>query len=213
MDEPPPPALTLVRRLLLVRHGESTWNADGRWQGQADPPLTDLGARQARAGATAVAALAPVLVVTSDLERARATAALLAPAGIDPEPEPAFRERDAGEWTGLTRDQIEERYPGDLAAWRSPPHFEGDEPLLARVLPAVLRWAERVPVGGCAVVVTHGGVIRTLERHHGAPSVSVPNLGGRWLHVDAGAGVTLGDRDVLIDPDDDQVALTIPEQI
>jgi broad specificity phosphatase PhoE len=211
VDEPPPPALSSVRRLFLVRHGESTWNADGRWQGQADPPLTDLGERQARSAAAAVAALAPAIVVASDLERARSTAALLAP-GVVLEVEPAFRERDAGEWTGLTRDEIEERYPGDLAAWRSPPSFEGDEPLLARVMPAVARWAARVPAGGCGIVVTHGGVIRTVERVHGAPSVAVPNLGGRWLHLDADAVVTLGDRDVLIDPDDD-VALTVPHQI
>lgn len=211
MDEPPPPALSRVRRLFLVRHGESTWNADGRWQGQADPPLSELGERQARSAAAAVAALAPAIVVASDLERARSTAALLAP-GVVLEVEAAFRERDAGEWTGLTRDEIEERYPGDLAAWRSPPHFEGDEPLLARVMPAVARWAERVPTGGCGIVVTHGGVIRTVERVHGAPAVPVPNLGGRWLHLDADAAVTLGDRDVLIDPDDD-VALTVPHQI
>lgn len=213
MDEPPAPALTLVRRLLLVRHGESTWNADGRWQGQADPPLTDLGERQARSAASAVAALEPVIVVASDLERARATAVLLAPAGIVPELDAAFRERDAGEWTGLTRAQIEERFPGDLAAWRSPPGFEGDDPLLARVMPALERVTDGVPPDGCGIVVTHGGVIRTIERVHGAPSVSVPNLGGRWLHVDGGAAVTLGDRDVLIDPDDDEIALTIPEQL
>jgi hypothetical protein len=79
-------------------------------------------------------------------------------------------------------------------------------------MPAVVRWAERVPTGGCGIVVTHGGVIRTVERVHGAPSVPVPNLGGRWLHLDVDAAVTLGDRDVLIDPDDD-VALTVPHQI
>ena len=213
MDEPPAPALTRVRRLFLVRHGESTWNADGRWQGQADPPLTHLGERQARSAAAAVARLGPVLVVASDLERARRTAELLAPDGIVLDLDPAFRERDAGEWTGLTRQQIDEQYPGDLAAWRSPPHFEGDEPLLARVIPALEGCFDRIPTGGCGIVVTHGGVIRTVERVQHAPSVPVPNLGGRWLHVDGDAAMALGDRDVLIDPDDDEVALTVPEQI
>jgi probable phosphoglycerate mutase len=202
-----------VRRLFLVRHGESTWNADGRWQGQADPPLTDLGERQARSAALAVAALDPAFVVASDLERARRTADLLAPSGVAVELDPAFRERHAGEWTGLTREQIEEQYPGDLAAWRSPLGFEGDEPLLARVLPAIDRCLARTPSGACGIVVTHGGVIRTVERVQHAPSVPVPNLGGRWLHVDGDAAVALGDRDVLIDPDDDAVALTVPEQI
>lgn len=200
-----------MRRLFLVRHGESTWNADGRWQGQADPPLTDLGERQARAAAASVAAFGPMFVVASDLHRARRTAELLAPDGLTPELEPAFRERHAGEWTGLTRAEIDERYPGDLAAWRSPPGFEGDEPLLARVEPAIVACFARLDDGACGVVVTHGGVIRTVERVRAAPSVPVPNLGGRWLLRGADGEVHLGERDLLIDPD--AIDLTVPEQI
>jgi len=195
-------------RLLLVRHGESTWNAELRWQGTADPPLSDLGERQARAAAPAVAALAITALVTSDLVRARQTAALVAPPGIEIDLEPALRERSAGEWTGLTRDEIEDRFPGDLAARRSPPGFEPDEPLLARVLPAL---TGLLAADGVALVVTHGGVIRTVERVLGAPSVAVPNLGGRWVHSDGEGGLALGERDLLIDPD--EVPLTIPEQL
>jgi len=132
-----------ARRVLLVRHGQSTWNADGRWQGQADVPLSELGQEQARGAAVAVARLAPVRLVTSDLARARQTAELVAPPGLHIEIDGSWRERDAGEWTGLTRAEIDERFPGWLAERRSPPGFEGDEPLLARALPALDRLLPR----------------------------------------------------------------------
>jgi len=193
-------------RALLVRHGQSTWNADGRWQGQADAPLSERGVDQSRAAAGAVARLAPTLVVTSDLVRARRTAELLLPPDVALRDDARWRERHAGEWTGLTRDEIDDRFPGWLAEHRSPPGFEDDESLLARVLPAldaVLHEADSV-----VLVVTHGGVIRTLERHFDAPSVPVPNLGGRWFDAEDGA-LRLGDRDLLVDPD----SVTVPDQI
>jgi broad specificity phosphatase PhoE len=193
-------------RVLLVRHGQSTWNAEGRWQGQADPPLSHLGQQQAREAASAVAALAPARVLTSDLARALRTAELVMPVGVTLERDAVWRERNAGEWTGLTRPEIEERFPGWLAAWRSPPRFEEDDELLARVLPALERLVH--DDGVVALVITHGGVIRTLERHLHAPSEPVPNLGGRWFHAD-GDGIALGDRDVLVDPD----TITVPDQI
>jgi len=194
-------------RLLLVRHGQSTWNAEERWQGHADPPLSDLGARQARAAHGAVAALGTSAVFTSDLTRARQTAELLAPAGITPVIDAAVRERDVGEWTGLTTSEIDERYPGCRAEHRSPPGFEGDESLLARVVPALEAIAARLPAGTVCVVVTHGGVIRTVERALGATTSPVPNLAGRWIDA-AGNTLVVGDREVLIDPDD--ATLTIP---
>src|SRR5918995_495099 len=104
-----------MARLLLVRHGESTWNAQGRWQGWADPPLSDIGRAQAESAAPAAA---PVdAVVSSDLERARTTAELMA-AVLDAgavRVEPGLRERDVGDFTGLTRAEIEERWPGVLS--------------------------------------------------------------------------------------------------
>src|SRR5687767_11323336 len=95
-------------RVLLVRHGQSEWNATGRWQGQADPPLTDLGRRQARSAAAALGTVDAVFA--SDLQRASETALIIAgelgvgPVVVDPD----LRERDAGEWSGLTRVEIEE---------------------------------------------------------------------------------------------------------
>jgi probable phosphoglycerate mutase len=198
-----------MTRLLLVRHGQSTWNAEGRWQGQADPPLSQLGSEQAEAAAPAVGDIDALW--SSDLTRAAHTAALLVPRGVRVQLEPRFRERDAGEWTGLTRAEIEERYPGDLAAHRSPPGFERDEPLLARVLAAIHDLVEQVGGDAWVLVVTHGGVIRTVERSLGAPSEPVPNLGGRVVDVAGGGAIALGERRLLIDPDD--VAVTVPRQL
>jgi len=196
-------------RLLLVRHGQSTWNAEERWQGHADPPLSALGERQARAAAAATAALAPTAVMSSDLARARLTAELIAPAGMLPSVQPALRERDVGEWTGLTRTEINERYPGYLEGFRAPPGFEDDESLLARTFPALEAIAQRLGDDAVCVIVTHGGVIRSIERGLGAVPTPVPNLAGRWLHGSDGR-LALGDREVLVDPND--AALTVPEE-
>jgi broad specificity phosphatase PhoE len=199
--------------LFLVRHGQSTWNAESRWQGQADPPLSELGEHQARAAAERLAAGEAIAAVwSSDLVRARGTAETLAGhLGLPVLLDRRLRERDAGEWTGLTRAEIEARYPGALAARRSPPGFEQDEPLLGRVMPA-LDTIGRMHAGDARVlVVTHGGVVRTVERELGAPAEAVPNLGGRWVHVEAGGVPVLGERRLLIDPD--EVAVTVPRSI
>src|SRR3974390_1149426 len=103
-------------RLLLLRHAQSEWNAEGRWQGWADPPLSGEGDAQIAEAAAQLEGQRFDLVVTSDLLRARQTAErLLDSLEIDVEcrVEPGLREFDAGEWSGLTRDQIEQRWPGD----------------------------------------------------------------------------------------------------
>ncbi len=184
-----------MARLLLLRHGESTWNAEDRWQGWDDPPLSDAGRRQAE---EAVASLAPAGldgVVCSDLARARQTAAIIAGAlGLAIEEDPALRERDVGAWTGLTRTEIEQGWPGALAAWRarrlaSPPGGETDASMADRAIPAVRRLAARPE--GSLLVVTHRGVVGVVERHLGHQPSRTPNLGGRWVHAD-GAGLALG---------------------
>jgi broad specificity phosphatase PhoE len=107
------------------------------------------------------------------------------------------------------RDQRAIRYPGYLDGFRAPPGFEDDESLLARTLPALEAIAQRVGDDAVCVIVTHGGVIRSIERGFGAVPSPVPNLAGRWLHGGDGQ-LALGDREVLVDPDD--AALTIPEE-
>ncbi|MGI8759455.1 MAG: histidine phosphatase family protein [Acidimicrobiales bacterium] len=199
-----------MTRLLLVRHGQSEWNAVGRWQGWADPALTELGNEQSRLATTAVG---PVdAVVASDLRRALDTATILAE-GLGAGPvvvEPRWRERDVGEWTGLTRAEIDQRWPGALAtATPEPPGGESPARLVARVLAAVERLAGDYP-GEVVLVVTHGGVIRGLERHLGVDPEPLPNLGGVWLQVEAG-GMVAGSRLLLIDPGD--VPVTVPRQL
>ncbi len=201
-------------RLFLVRHGQSTWNADGRWQGRADPPLSELGARQAE---DVVSVLhrrfgenMPVSRIwASPLMRAHQTADIIGRGlGLDLDFDPRLQEVDAGEWTGLTRDEIDAAWPGYLAEYKRPPGFETHDDLVARALEVLGEIAAEST--GKVLIITHGGVIGAVERHLGAEWERTPNLGGRELIAGAG-GLELGERFLLIDPDD--VEVTIPTQI
>jgi broad specificity phosphatase PhoE len=205
---PPPPGAAPPTRVLLVRHGQSEWNAEGRWQGQADPPLTDLGRLQAREAARALGTVDAVWA--SDLQRAVETATIIAdqlgvgPVVVDPD----LRERDAGEFSGLTRPDIAARFPGYLDDGRRPPGWEPDEALVARALRALHAIAAEVP-GGDVLVITHGGLVYALEQHLGEEFVRLANAEGRWLEVGPGAGLRLGERVLLSAPED----TTVPNQI
>ena len=176
--------------LLLVRHGESTWNAQRRWQGQADPPLSDLGVAQTR---SAVIRMPTGFdrIVSSDLARARQTAELLA-AGLALELviDERIRERYAGPWEGLTRDEIESGWPGMLDDGRRPDDYEADDDLLERVLPVLAEHS------GPTIVVTHGGVIRAIERHLDVPRDRIPNLSALVLTREDGT-LAVGPRLLL----------------
>lgn len=192
-----------------MRHGQSEWNAEGRWQGQADPPLTDLGRAQARHAARALGTVDAM--VSSDLQRAAETAAILSgelgvgPLVLDPD----LRERDAGEWSGLTRAEIDEGWPGYLDDRRRPAGWEPDEVLSSRATEALARIHGLVGDEGEAIAVTHGGLVYLLEGHFGVPFERLPNLGGRWMEVGPDGPTRLGERVLLVDPDE----LTIPSQI
>lgn len=194
-------------RILLVRHAQSAWNVLGRWQGQADPPLSALGERQAHHAGRATELATLGAVATSDLVRASRTAELMTVGRAEPSGDARWRERHVGAWQGLTRDEIEAGWPGFLSASDRPHDWEHDDAVYARVTEAISDLATRVE-GGVALAVTHGGVIGVVERRLGASNARVPNLGGRWLVVEAG-GTTLGDRVVLVDESE----LTIPGQI
>jgi broad specificity phosphatase PhoE len=178
-----------VTRILLLRHGQSTWNADGRWQGRADPPLSVLG--QAQASTAAAAGLLDELgtAVTSDLARARQTAEIIAAArGWEaPHVLAGLRERDVGEFTGYTRAEIEARWPGLLDhPPLDPPGAESRAAVLTRAAASLHRIAELHP-GRTVLAVTHGGVIRALEAYLRVAGASVPaNMSGRWVKVDSG---------------------------
>jgi probable phosphoglycerate mutase len=194
--------------VLIARHGQSEWNAVGRWQGQADAPLSELGRLQAAHAASRLSAID--VIIASDLDRARTTAQIIAEALDHPAEvavDPDFRERHAGEWQGLTKDEIEKGWPGYLAERRRPPGFEPDGALTERTAAALRRALDR-HAGARILVVSHGGVIYRLEETLGQEVVRIPNLGGRWFY-DRDRGLELGERILLVEPDE----VTIPSQL
>jgi probable phosphoglycerate mutase len=139
--------------LLLVRHGETDWNAEGKLQGHTDRPLNEYGRRQARALAERLVGEEIDAVYASDLSRARETAEILgAQLGLPVAVDPDLREKNWGNWEGLTSDErLHVEYEGES----SDDHRE-------RTLRAVERIVERHPAGRI-VVVTHGGSLRRLQ--------------------------------------------------
>ena len=145
---------------MLWRHGQTIWNAEGRFQGQTDIPLDDTGEAQAALAASRLATLRPEAIFSSDLSRATGTAAPLARlTGLPLRLEKELRERSGGSWEGLTDRQIAERFPAERAAW-NPPDGESTTAVADRVGGALHRIAETVSDGGLAVVVSHGAALR-----------------------------------------------------
>lgn len=151
--------------LILWRHGTTEWNTQHRVQGHHDAGLSALGREQAAGAAAALAARSPDAIVASDLSRATDTAAPLAElTGLPVRPDPRLRERDYGDWEGLTMAEIAARFPAAHARWRA-----GDHQLGHRIEPPAdvqkrvgeaLRGAAQAAPGGTTVVVTHGGAAR-----------------------------------------------------
>jgi broad specificity phosphatase PhoE len=151
----------LAPHLILVRHGQSTWNASERLQGQADPPLSELGRAEARALTHVLARFPADRVVCSDLQRARETAALIG--HPDAVPDARWREIDVGEWQGRP---LADFPSGPEPSWRGgplvPPGGESWPEMVARVGGAV---DELLARGGPWLVVCHGGVVRSAVVH------------------------------------------------
>ena len=187
--------------VLLVRHGQSTWNVERRWQGQAEAPLSDLGRHQATVAATRIGDVDAI--VASPLERAFHTATIISDhLGVGPvHTVDGLMERAAGEWSGLTHDEIEERWPGWIDDGRRPEGWEDDTSLLARVLHAVEGIATELP-GATVLAVSHGGAILALEQHLGVDDGRTPNLHGRVVHWRSETGsLHAGERLELIPPE------------
>ena len=165
-----------VTELLIVRHGETDWNAEFRFQGHADTPLNETGRAQARALAEELADVQADAIYSSDLSRARETAEILGERlGVPVTPLRELREIDVGSWQGLTRDEIDARYPGAYAAWRQgETGWAGGETydgLAERILPALRKVAREHPRGR-VLIVAHGGTIRALRAHVAGVTVS-----------------------------------------
>jgi 2,3-bisphosphoglycerate-dependent phosphoglycerate mutase len=166
-----------VTILLLVRHGETDWNAEGRLQGQTDRPLSDYGRRQARQlgeqlAEEELAGDGLVAIYSSDLARARETAEIVAErVGLRVELDPGLREKDWGTWEGLTaveRDRVE--FVG-----------ESTEDHRERMLRSLNRISERHPGGGRVLVITHGGSMRRVQTAALGWALPVVENCGRWL--------------------------------
>lgn len=155
------------RRLVLWRHGRTSWNVEHRFQGQSDIPLDEVGRAQADAAALALAELAPAALISSDLDRARSTAeALAVRTGLDVITDPALRETYAGAWEGLTRTELLEQYPDELAAWAAGedvrPGGDGERrsEVADRVVAGIAGALAQLAPGQTLIVVTHGGAAR-----------------------------------------------------
>jgi broad specificity phosphatase PhoE len=192
--------------LILIRHGESVWNVEGRWQGQADPPLSERGRSQARDAVQRIAGLEPEALYSSTLRRAHETALILG-RGIDLEPrvEPRLREFNVGVWSGLTKPEIEQRWPGQYARFSfreldfRPGGGESPRELMARVHQALDEIAHR-HAGQRVLLVSHGGVAKSLS------GSGLENLGalhlrrgeaGRWKPADSEAPIGSVRQEVL----------------
>jgi broad specificity phosphatase PhoE len=151
---------------VLWRHGRTAWNAQRRFQGHSDVPLDEVGQAQAALAAEMLAQLNPSKIVSSDLIRAQATAESLAQAtGLAVSVDPELRETFAGEWEGLGRSELENRFGAELAAWAAgsdlaPGGGERRSQVAARMISAINRSLADVPDQGVLVVVTHGGSAR-----------------------------------------------------
>jgi len=154
-------------KLLLVRHGETDWNLAQRFQGHSDVPLNQVGLQQAQALKDRLSDEIITSFYSSDLERAHETAKIIANGKIDLQSDSRLREVHFGDWEGLTYNEIQEKYPGQLAAWEqdvyktAPPNGETLEALASHTQ-SFLNDLLLKNKDETILIVAHGGVIRVL---------------------------------------------------
>lgn len=182
-----------LRRLVLLRHGQTDYNVAGRMQGHLESVLTALGREQAARVAPVIAAMEPARVVSSDLQRAVESAdAVAAAAGLPVKVDVRLRETHLGQWQGLSVAEVEQSWPGAIAQWRSdpawaPPGGESRVDVVRRAMPVVDELDAELdgPSSATAVAVAHGGMIAGLVSGLLAlPLTAWPAIGGigncRW---------------------------------
>ncbi len=185
-----------LRRLVLLRHGQTDHNVDGRMQGHIDSMLTAVGRDQAIGVAPEIARLGPDRLISSDLRRAVDTAEVIgAAAGLPVKLDKRLRETNLGDWQGRTVAEIEQDWPGAIAAWRSdpawaPPGGESRIEVVRRSRPVVDELDEEYADNpqGIVVMVAHGGMIAGLVCGLlGLPTPTWPSIGGmgnaRWASL------------------------------
>ncbi|WP_420100377.1 histidine phosphatase family protein [Corynebacterium sp.] len=198
------------RRLILIRHGQTEFNLVGRMQGQLDTPLTEAGRAEAEAAAAELGTWPIGTVVSSDLQRAQDTAALLADAlGLDYSTDSRLRETDLGDWSGKAHEDVDAVFPGQRSHWRlnptwAPPNGETRLEVSDRSAELVDElMATGVWDAGTVMLVAHGGTIAALtSRLLGIPTEHYPMFGGvgnaRWSQLVARptGDVTAADGDL-----------------
>ncbi len=156
----------VVERVLLVRHGETDYNVQRRWQGQLDTPLNDTGRKQAQALAQTLRDMSIDVIYSSDLARAADTATILAaPHNLPVIPEPRLREIHVGIFGGLNRQEIHERYPYEMHRWTHDDSYrpDGGESRLQLQERAFAAWEDLTQRDARTIlIVSHGGTIRLL---------------------------------------------------
>ena len=169
-----------MTRLVIVRHGETAWNAEHRVQGQLDVPLNDTGLRQAQAVAAVLGRERCAAIYSSDLSRARQTAEPTAAAlGMEVKLDAGLRERHYGMFESLTYAEVQVKFPDEYARFDArDPDFdfrtgESLKAFYARAVASVSAIAERHPEED-VLVFTHGGVLDKLYRYITGLSMSAP---------------------------------------
>lgn len=144
---------------MLWRHGQTTYNAERRFQGQSDVPLNDVGRQQAARASRYLAAMKPDAIFSSDLSRAAETAEILSRlVGLPVQLDKDLRERGGGSWEGKTAEEIRAHFPDAFASW-APADGETASAVADRASLAMERIADSLPGGSLAVVVAHGGAL------------------------------------------------------
>ena len=180
------------RRLVMLRHGQTGFNAGSRMQGQLDTELTDLGRDQAGAVAEILSKRQPLRIVSSDLRRAYDTALVLGErTGLAVKAESRLRETHLGDWQGMTHAEIDAAAPGARLAWRDDARWapHGGESrvdvagrglqVVAELVAGEPEWGTPEEPGRPVVLVTHGGLIAALTAALlGLPVANWPALGG-----------------------------------
>ena len=201
-----------IRRLVMLRHGQTEWNAGSRMQGQLDTDLTELGREQAAAAAEVLAKRQPLVIVSSDLRRALDTATALGErSGVPVEIDTRLRETHLGDWQGLTHLDVDALAPGARLAWRddarwAPHGGESRVDVAARSAPVVAELIAKHDEWGLdepdrpVVLVAHGGLIAALTGSVlGIPVDNWPVFGGMgnasWVQL-SGHSVPEGAGDV-----------------
>lgn len=182
--------------VLLIRHGQTSWNAAGRWQGHTDVPLNEVGREQARLLAERLVDWPIRALYSSDLKRAAETAVIVGDAlGLEAVQEKAWRERHVGVFQGLTGEEIAEKHPEAWAALQRdvfvvPPGGESSEALYERATGALERLLTRHR-GEVVAVVSHGGTMRALI----AQVLQLPNGRDPRISVRGNTGITIIEKE------------------